>query len=110
MTVDEHAIYRGTVGITQNNATLRLQGGQPAFYGQLRVVDSNLTHEPRTRKRVPQDAGGLDVGGEDFLALTGLVTGSILQLTLVDIDSVVESASRSGVAWLDLEIASLLLV
>lgn len=50
------------------------------------------------------------MSGEDFLALTGLVTGSILQLTLVDIDGVVESASRSGVAWLDLEVASLLLV
>lgn len=110
MTVDEHAVYRGTVGTSQNNATLCLQGGKPTFCGELRVVNSNLAHEPRTRKRIAQDAGGLDVGGEDILALTSLVTGGVLQLTLVDIDSVIDSARRSGMAWLNLEVASLLLV
>lgn len=50
------------------------------------------------------------MSGEDFLALPGLVTGGILQFTLVDINSVVESTSRSGVAWLNLEVTPLLLV
>lgn len=105
LAVDEHAIDRRTVCTSKNHAALGLQGGQPALGGQLGVVDAHLAHQPRAGQGIAQDAGRLDVGGEQLLAPVGLVASGIFQLALLDIDGVVECAGGSRVCRFYLVVA-----
>lgn len=47
MAVDEYAIDRGAVCAPEGNVAFGLKGRHPALGGQLRIIASNLSHEPR---------------------------------------------------------------